>query len=386
MNTYGVPDTAREYDRLQEIAYDHRVHVNVHHYSHRTAAPGARKCNLDMRMANGRRMDEKRYNAIQPGARKGFWDDFVSVFGPHLTGRRFARGHRGPVPAPGFYLTFHESWPLNVRTFFNGDPDAYEAFREKPEYAETFVAVLRDFIRTAKREGFTDAGFQVYLNNKGSLDDERKAPWILDEPTGYFDYRALAYYADLVAKAKGDACPVPVRYRIDISRPQFDRGELFGKGDLWVVSTGAFRRYPRLVRDRAPEFWLYGSSSKVGESNRAIHAWVLEAYRGGATGVVPWQTVDRSGKALREADTLGLLVFDGWKDGEPVIHHSLRLKAYRRAQQDVEYLEVLRRERGLTRGQIREIMDRHLELPGQRSPDAFWLLRKEVATLIADQK
>jgi len=107
-----------------------------------------------------------------------------------------------------------------------------------------------------------------------------------------------------------------------------------------------------------------------------------KAYRGGATGVVPWQTVDRSGGALRVADTLGLFIFDGWKDGEPVIHHSLRLKAYRRAQQDVEYLEVLRRERGLTFGQVREIVDRHLALPGERVPEAFRRLREEVAALI----
>ena len=49
MNSYGLPDEAKDYYELQRVAYDHRVHVNILHYSHNTAAPGSRKSNLDMR-------------------------------------------------------------------------------------------------------------------------------------------------------------------------------------------------------------------------------------------------------------------------------------------------------------------------------------------------
>ncbi len=97
-----MPDRVSEFYRLQEIAYDHRVHCNILHYSHQTAAPGARKCNLDMLMDSGRRMDEKRYNNIAPGAKAGFWDDFAAAFGPYLSGEYFKNGHRGAVTAPGF--------------------------------------------------------------------------------------------------------------------------------------------------------------------------------------------------------------------------------------------------------------------------------------------
>jgi len=400
MNTYGVPDTVALYERYQEIAYDHRVHLNFLHYGHRSSAPGARKCVLDMRLPSGRRMDERRYNAIEPGGRKGFWDDFVAAFGPLLTGRHFAKGHRGPVPLPGFYLTFHESWPLHVRAFFDGNPDAYEAFAKSPEYAETFVAVLRDFLLRANREGF-GAGFQVYLNNKGSLRDETRAPWVLYEPTGYHDYRALAFYADLVRTATGVKCPVTLRYRIDISRPQFTRGELRGKADLWVVGNSAFRAYPRILADRrertGEEMWVYGTSNRVEASNRTILAWVLEAYGGGARGVVPWQTVDRKGGALSKGDPLGLFIFDR---ATGAIHHSLRLKAYRRAEQDVEYLTLLREKFDYTEDQLRGFIDRHLELDGdvrktseadagtprydRLPPAAFRTLRESAAALIEE--
>jgi len=403
MNTYGMPDKVSEFYRLAEIAYDHRLHCNILHYSHQTAAPGTRKCNLDMMMADGRRMGERRYNDIKPGAKGAYWDDFIKVFGPYLSGSYFKNGHRGRIPAPGLYLTFHESWPLNVRTYFNGNPDAYEAFKEKPEYGETFVNIVQDFISVAKQQGWEKAGFQIYLNNKGRLDEPARSPWVLDEPAEYWDYRALAYYGDLVRQAKGSQCPIRLQYRIDISRPQFDRGELAGKADLWVVSSDAMREYPRIIADRVEQtgetIWVYGTSNRVEDSNRQIQAWALWAYRNGAKGLVPWQTVDKTGAAMKKADQLGLFIFDKRPDGDTEIHHSMRLKSYRQAEQDIEYLELLRKKLKLTDGQLYSFMDSFLKLSGEvvkkssedegtagykpaGGPEAFRQLREAAAELL----
>jgi len=368
MNSYGLPDDVSDFYKLQKVAYDHRTHCNILYYSHSTAAPGARKCNLDMTLPDSRRMDEKRLNNIVPGAKTAWWDDFAAAFGPYFTGECFKNDHRGPIPAPGFYLPFHESWPLNVRAFFNGNPDAYKAFEQTPVYAETFVNILSDFIATASRNRWNRTGFQLYLNNKGSLKDTAKAPWILDEPTEYWDYRALAYYADLTRRAKGDNCPVNLQYRIDISRPQFDRGELHRKADLWVVSTDAMRNYPRLIADRTEQtgedIWVYGTTNRPEESSRQTYGWVIWAYRQGAKGVVPWQTVNKDGTALTQADQLGLFIFDKDADNRTAIRHSIRLKAYRRAQQDIEYLELLRHKLNLSDLQIRSFIDHYLDLSG----------------------
>jgi hypothetical protein len=411
MNSYGLPDKVSEFYRLQEVAYDHRVHVNILNYSHSTAAPGARKCNMDMVMADGRRMNERAYNDIKPGAKHGCWDDFAAVFGPYLSGSYFKNGHRGAIPAPGFYLTFHESWPLNVRAYFNGNPDACEAFKESPVYSETFVNILRDFVEVARREGWTKTGFQLYLNNKGSLGDQRKNPWTLDEPTAYWDYRALAFYGGLVQKGKGASCPVHIDYRIDISRPEFDRGQLGRESDMWVVGGDAFRKYARIVADRKEReglrVWTYGTSNKVEEPNRTIEAWVLEAWRGGATGLVPWQTINHDGSALKKADQLGIFIFGevsprgsprGDQGGARAIHHSMRLKAYRQAEQDVEYLELLRRRLKLTDGQMRAFLDRYVSVGGEvvkaydedagtsrygdLPPESFRRLREAAAALL----
>ncbi|MCR9232381.1 MAG: hypothetical protein NXI29_15325 [bacterium] len=368
MNGYGLPDHVDDYYALQQVAYDHRVHANILHYSHHTAAPGARKSNLDMRLRSGRRMNNRRYDAIEPGAKQAYWDDFAEAFGPYLDGSCFEDGHRGRIPAPGFYLTFHESWPLNCRAYFNGDPDAYRAFKDTPVYAETYVNVLDDFVRLAKSRGWTKAGFQVYFNNKGSLNEKTKAPWILDEPSAYWDYRALQYYGELTDRGRRNVDEIQIDYRIDISRPEYTRGELEGRGDLWVVSASAFQNYRRLVTDRMQRdglrVWVYGTSNPVHESNRQLQAWAVDAWRYGATGLVPWQTVDKSGQALRKADQLGLFIFDQTPEGKTVIRHSARLKAYREAEQLIEYLTLVQQRQGWTASQMRAFIEHYVTLTG----------------------
>lgn len=369
MNSYGLPDDVKEFYALQRIAYDHRVHCNILYYPHTTAAPGARKTSFDMRLADGKRIDNRRFDAIKPGDRSAYWDDFVKAFDPYLTGDCFKDGHRGPIPAPGFYLPFHESWPLNCRAHFNGDLDAYEAFAASPQYAATYVGVLKDFAALARKRGWQETGFQVYFNNKGSLKELTKAPWILDEPTSFWDYRALRYYGQLTDQGRAQAQDLKIDYRIDISRPEFDRAQLDRPGDFWVVSSWAFEHYRRLVADRMAtaglKTWIYGSSNDPKDSNRMLQAWALDAWRFGATGLVPWQTVDKSGAALKKADPLGLFIFDKQPDGAIAIRHSLRLKAYRQAEQDIELLILLKNKRNWTGGQMRRWIAQYVSLDGR---------------------
>ena len=369
MNGYGLPDHVNEYYALQQIAYDHRVHANILHYSHNTAAPGSRKSNLDMRLRSGRRMDNRKYDSIEPGAATGYWDDFVEAFGPYIDGSLFKDGHRGPIAAPGFYLTFHESWPLNCRQYFNGNADAYQSFVDRPEYAATYVNILQDFARLAESRGWKQTGFQVYFNNKGSLNEKTKAPWILDEPSGFWDYRALQFYGELTDRGRGVAPDVQINYRIDISRPEYCRGQLDRRDDLWIVSSSAFQNYRRLVTDRMQsdglKAWVYGTSNQVHETNRNIQAWALDAWQNGATGIVSWQTVDKSGSALKEADQLGLFIFDKDAAGETVIRHSMRLKAYREAQQLIEYLNLLQQRRRWSQDQMRRFVNQYVDLNAQ---------------------
>ncbi|MFM7057986.1 MAG: hypothetical protein ACKO2P_13790 [Planctomycetota bacterium] len=360
MNGYGLPDHVDDYYALQQAACDHRVHLNILHYSQQTAAAGARKSNLDMRLKSGRRMDNRRYDSVQPGDTTAYWDDFAEAFGPVLDGSLFANSHRGAIPVPGFYLTFHESWPLNCRPHFNGNPDAELAFRDSPQYARTFVSVLRSFVNLAEERKWTQTGFQVYLNNKGSLDDPGRAPWILDEPAGFWDYRALAWFGRLTDQGRTHLKTVGIDYRIDISRPEFARRQLDGRRDLWVVSGDAFRNYRRLVQERIRQdgiqVWVYGTASPVEASSRVMEAWILDAWQAGAVGIVPWQTIDKTGRALVEGDQLGLFIFDDGSGERPTIRTTARLRSIREAQQFVEKLRLARERHQLTGEQITELL------------------------------
>lgn len=369
MNSYGLPDKVEDYYALQNVAYEHRVHANILHYSHHTAAPGSRKSNLDMRLPSGRRMDNKRYDNIAPMATSAHWDDFVEAFEPYINGSLFRDGHRGPIPAPGFYLTFHESWPLNCREYFSGDPDAFKAFAQSPAYSQTYVNILQDFAQLAKSKGWTETGFQVYFNNKGSLDEQTKSPWILDEPSSYWDFRALTYYGELTDRGRKAAPEVTIDYRIDISRPEFCRGELSQRGDLWVVSSWAFEHYRRLVTDRMQrdglKVWVYGTSNPIDDTNRNLQAWALDAWAAGATGIVPWQTVDQSGDALTRADQLGIFIFDKDSSGDAVVRHSIRLKAYRDAQQLIEYLNLVKAKQKWSHDEMNRFVSHYVNLKAE---------------------
>jgi hypothetical protein len=88
------------------------------------------------------------------------------------------------------------------------------------------------------------------------------------------------------------------------------------------------------------------------------------AAAGGARGVVPWQTINKDGSAMTKADQLGLFIFTKDAAGQPVIRHSMRLAAYRRAEQDVEYLELYRRRYNATPRSMLLLIEHYVNLSG----------------------
>jgi hypothetical protein len=129
-------------------------------------------------------------------------------------------------------------------------------------------------------------------------------------------------------------------FRVDVSRPQWQRPALDDVVGVYVVG-GQVRRYSRWVSQRlersgARGYW-YGTPNRIAEPNTLAVAWCLNAWTLGLDGVVPWQTIGRP-TAWSEPHELALLYPGG--DSEPALP-SLRLMAFTRAQQDVEYLNAL---------------------------------------------
>ncbi|HEX2971504.1 MAG TPA: hypothetical protein VHP11_04190, partial [Tepidisphaeraceae bacterium] len=316
MNCYGLPrETELAYYRL---AQQHRTCLNRLGYSWRgTISDGCAP------RWTGSDFD---------------WADYDKRFGPLLDGSAFADLPRKSIPVEAFYLPLNENWPMDVNKAFKGGYWIEEAF--DPAYRAAFVEAAGKFAQHLNQKKWHSTLFEFYLNNKVYFKETSwsrcSAPWIFDEPANTQDFWALRWYGQAfhegAARHPGQAKLV---FRCDISRPQWQRDVLDGVLNVNIIG-GDFRRYHRAVIDRKArngETTInYGSSNDIEDSNIQPVAWCVETWCLGGDGVLPWQTVGND-QSWKDADPLSLF-YPGKAHGEPF--PSIRLKAYRRGQQDVE--------------------------------------------------
>jgi hypothetical protein len=186
----------------------------------------------------------------------------------------------------------------------------------------------------------------------------------LDEPNYRDDWLALAFFGHVHRKAtegKG-----PIYFREDISRPQWQRDYLVGKIDLMVVGGVFFEKLPLMremkLRDKV-RFWTYGTANEVRESNLEMSGWALKSWLCGADAIVPWNSIGSDENYTKPGATALLLPGKRFGITGPVA--SLRLKALRRAQQDVEYLAALAKAKGWDRDQVAAALRDILPLKGE---------------------
>ena len=384
MNCYGLPANERAFYRL---AHAHRTALNRVPYSQ-----------------NGRVAD-----GFAPAVKDARfeWSAWDARFGPLLDGSAFADLPRAGAPVDVFYLPLHENWPTPIDPNYNGDYWADRAFT--PEYRKAFVDASRAFAEHMNARNWNATIFQCFFNGKNDFKkggwSRGSSPWLLDEPASFQDFWALRFFG-LAFHEGVTASKTPGRaklaFRADVSRPEWQRDSLDGLLDYNVVG-GAMRKYRRIVLDRkAAEGQVvveYGSANLVEESNTQAVGWSLDAWTLGVDGVLPWQTVGR-GDSWKEADTLALL-YPGLRGKEPV--PSIRLKAFRRGQQDVEYLTLLTRVTGEPRWAVAARVREALKFSGVRGgsgsgaaedvgtvrypglrPEDLWALRVRVGRALSE--
>jgi Domain of unknown function (DUF4091) len=295
----------------------------------------------------------------------------------------------------------HENWPSPMEGNYNGDYWADRAFPES--YRRAFVATARQIAAHLQTRRWTETLFQGFLNNKNNFKENGwsrgSSPWLLDEPANFQDYWALRYFARAfheginqardTGSRSSSASPTNAHssssstssssaprlvFRADISRPQWRRDSLDGLLDYHVVG-GEMRNYPRLVFERKRalgEIVLeYGSTNSVEDSNVQPVGWCLDAWSLGADGIIPWQTVGTA-DSWERADELSLFYPGRGRSNRsgsgavPTPIPSIRLKAYRRGQQDVEYLALWSRLRNEPRWAVGQQVRAALNLAGTR--------------------
>ncbi|HET6882946.1 MAG TPA: GDSL-type esterase/lipase family protein [Pirellulales bacterium] len=347
MNCYGLPANERDYYRL---AHKHRTFLNrVPYHQNGSIEEGCAPT------WDGKRLD---------------WRAWDERFCPYLDGSAFADLPRSGVPIEGFYLPWHENWPSPMEGNYNGDYWADRAF--PPGYRQSLVEVARQMAEHFNQRGWHDTLFQGFLNNKNNFKQQGwqrgSSPWLLDEPANFQDYWALRWFGQAFHQGAGAARgQAKLLYRCDISRPQWQRDLLDDVLDYNVVG-GAMRRYRRMVLDRkeaAGQVVIeYGSANAIDQSNVQPAAWCLDAWSLGADGVLPWQTIGND-ESWTKADTLALF-YPGKPAGYEQPIPSLRLKAFCRGQQDVEYLTLFSQLKQAPRWQIGRELRQWLKLAGER--------------------
>jgi hypothetical protein len=355
MNSYSLPANERDYYRL---AHRHRTFLNRVPYSQNGTVHDGCAPAWD---AQHQRFD---------------WSAWDRRFGPYLDGTAFADLPRSGVPLDAFYLPLHENWPSPMEGNYNGDYWADRAFPER--YRHDFVAAARRFTEHLDAARWSDTFFLFFLNGKNNFKQKGwsrgSSPWLLDEPGNFQDFWALRYFGaafhEGVQQARGaHAAAAKLVFRCDISRPEWQRDVLDGLLDYNVVS-GAMRAYPRIVldrkRDQGQVVLEYGSSNLVEDSNMQPVGWCLDAWSLGSDGVLPWQTLGTS-SSWQRGDRLALF-YPGRSGGGPRAEPvpSIRLKAYRRGQQDVEYLTLLSQLTGEPRWALGERLRADLRLAARR--------------------
>ena len=345
MNCYSLPENEMEYYRLAQL---HRTYINRVPYSHRGT--------IDTGCAPTWDKETKTFD----------WSAWDKRYAGLFDGSAFADLPRGALPVEAFYLPLFENFPANIFEHYNGSDWADEAF--PPEYERDFQAGCREFAAHLVSQNWDKTCFHFFLNNK--MDYKRNgwsrasSPWLLDEPASYKDFVALRYFGQQFQQATRDM-QHPIRYRCDISRPQWQRDSLDGIMGVNVVG-GAFMSYSQMVLDRKERFgefvYVYGSTCAPEEGALQPVAWSWDIWTRGADGLVPWQTIGTK-ESWSTSDALSLFYPKQNESDSVVASH--RLKAYRRGQQDAEYLIQLAKKTGQPRWNVAQAVRAELNLASE---------------------
>ncbi|MEK7273865.1 MAG: hypothetical protein AAB110_01280, partial [Candidatus Desantisbacteria bacterium] len=286
------------------------------------------------------------------------------------------------------------------------------------DYKESFVNMVSEYARHFRENGWNRTRFQFYLNNKyyAKENENGTAWWLFDEPAHRDDFLALAFFGKLFwegvrteqerhgcnqqlavssqqgkentgedsqqlavsmkEKAQGTLTPLSDRsgkpnqedavfdFRVDISRPQYQRGMLDGLASLEVVSNVFFTKN-RLCVERSQkrqEYWFYGGGPQIEEPSSSLVGLYYQAYLLGADGGLPYYTSFCRPCCWHNGEYLAI-IYPGTSG--PIA--GLRLKMERRAVQDIEYMTLLAVKDGWSRDKVNKAVLKKIRLEGKIS-------------------
>jgi hypothetical protein len=376
---YGIERGTPEYRKLlrayHRIAHLNRANLDILGYSHSGSVEPDQTPPLE-----GEGADTKVVS----------WKDWDAHFGPLVSGSAFADLPRASVPASIIYLALFEDWPGHLRETYKWNiPEhpqsaaeyqqliARHALSSGPieegfprDYQDRFSAVARQFAEHIRERNWKQTKYQIFFNDKYYYKDPTRSSgtrgvswWLLDEPNHHDDYRALCFFGWLGKRWLKDYPDVPMVFRADISYVEFIRDQIPGLLDIDCTSQHFFTKNRYLMDNRnrfGRSYWNYATTNHPRETNVSMRAWCWRAWVTGADAIVPWNTV-RGMEAWDRAEPLTVF-YVGKKFGRNEPFDCLRLKAFRRGEQDVEYMTLLARKKGWDREAVAHAVAGALDL------------------------
>lgn len=364
--------------RALEVAYHRVAHLN--------------RGNLDLLGYNhdGRIGPDRAPGLTGAGAntRISDWSGWDALFGPVLDGSAFKDLPRAGVPVPVLYLPFFEGWPGDYRHGYRWDDPTvpkteaeYQALITRHalnagpieegftrEYQDRAVTVAEQFAGHIAERRWLNTRFMVFFNDKHYFKRPSQGGrgiswWLMDEPNFRDDSRAMSYLASLFMRGMSKHPGLPIVFRADISRVEWARDLLTNQLDIDCTSQDLFYKSRFMLDNRrrfGKEYWHYSSTNHPRDTNVAMRAWAWKAWLSGADGIVPWNTV-RGAESWNRAEPLTVF-YPAAKFGSKEPFASLRLKAFRRGEQDVEYMVLLSKRAGWDREAVTHAVSGALDL------------------------
>ncbi|MCK5529559.1 MAG: hypothetical protein KAI74_07730, partial [Kiritimatiellae bacterium] len=352
LNAYGEGGKKKKFQAIHRLAHEFRLGYNICPYGH-SGKPSVKYIPKVVGKGATARIED--------------WSTWDEWMGPALDGSLFKDLPRGAVPIPHQYLPFYENYPTTMADGYRDgalQPDAYEKATGKTwnkhewvpwvverdgDHVDGFNAdwkagakkIASDYRKHFEDKGWTKTEFQIFCNNKNFKGNPAVSLWILDEPNFGRDFRVLDYlYSSFKKPFEGSK--LNITQRGDVSRPQWQGDRMDESCDYYVVSSAIYSEQD-LVQKRMMEkdnkYWFYGGSPGPEVDMAQLEALYLKNWGMGAVGGLAYWT-SFSGDPWDDAKPLGCVA----KHRNGYSAQAMptdRIAAQRRAQQDMELLDLL---------------------------------------------
>ncbi|MCG3128895.1 MAG: hypothetical protein CHACPFDD_03791 [Phycisphaerae bacterium] len=337
---------------LHRMAHEHRATAAVLPYSAQ-GAPLPDFAPIVVQSASGQEL---------------IWDEWDRRFGRLFDGSLFRSLPREGVPVQHFILPLNESWPSAAEwskaapraalaeryhprpTWFEGGRAASNpplqsylawppALSNAAGYQHEASALVRAFAAHIAQQGWKDTRFQIFLNPR--LHSRRSLSWFrVPDPEIRDDILGLRALLAPFRAALGPGRGAALDVRADMAWANLPRESLDGMLDVCGLGVGLFEKNDLVVTsgNRFGEVWSDTGDVAPQLGWNAVLRWAWSARMAGAKGLIlsdAWG----AGRDWELASENAILL-PAATPAQGAVFASLRLKALRRAQQDMEWLEA----------------------------------------------